>query len=105
MDNLSYIREACALEAEKEIAGELRKIIAVAIYVEPADFEGMTEEEIKKKVAEDVYNDVNRKMISYKKIQDVFVVFKEFEKTTTRKIIRQKVIDTYNAAVKGTVKA
>ena len=100
MDNLPYIREACALEAEKEIAGELRKIIAVVIYVEPADFEGMTEEEIKKKVADDVYNDVNRKMISYKKVQDVLVVFNEFEKTTTRKVIRQKVTDAYNAAVK-----
>jgi hypothetical protein len=43
-------------------------------------------------------------MISYKKIQDVFVVFKEFEKTTTRKIIRQKVIDAYNAAVKTAAK-
>ena len=50
-----------------------------------------------------LYNQVNRKMISYKKIQDVLVVFKEFEKTTTRKIIRQKVADTYKAAGRVTV--
>lgn len=100
MDNLSYIREACALEAVKNIAGDERKIIAVAVYVEPGDFENMTEEEIKKKVADDIFGNVNRKMVSYKKIQDVFVVFKEFEKTTTRKIIRQKVIDAYNASIK-----
>lgn len=104
MDNISYIREACALEAVKEIAGAERKIIAVSVYVEPGDFENMSEEEIKQKVADDIYNIVNRKMVSYKKIQDVFVVFKEFEKTTTRKIIRQKVIDAYNASVKTAAK-
>ena len=48
-------------------------------------------EHIKKKVADDIYNDVNRKMISYKKVQDVVVVFNEFEKTTTKKIKRFKV--------------
>ncbi len=105
MDNLSYIREACALEAVKEIAGDERKIIAVTVYVEPVDFENMSEEEIKQKVAEDVYTIVNRKMVSYKKIQDVLVVFKEFEKTTTKKVIRQKVIDAYNASKKTAVKA
>ena len=43
-------------------------------------------------------------MISYKKVQDVLVVFNEFEKTTTRKVIRQKVTDAYNAAVKTAAK-
>ncbi len=38
---------------------------------------------------------INRKLPSYKKVQDVKVRLKEFEKNSTRKIIRAKVAEEY----------
>lgn len=96
MDNVSYIREAVAFEAEKEILGRKDTVIAVYVYVEPSDFPGMSEEEIIAKVKADIA-DTNRSQPSYKKVQDVAVSFKEFEKTSTRKVVRKIVIDKYNA--------
>lgn len=96
MDNLSYIREAVALELEKEIRGRTEKIIGLAVYIEPSDFDNMSEKEIKEKVEKDIF-DLNRRQPSYKKVQDVAVVTKEFPKNSTRKIIRQKVADSYES--------
>ena len=96
MDNLGYIREAVALELEKEIRGRTEKVIGLAVYVEPSDFDDMNEKEIKEKVEKDIFN-LNRRQPSYKKVQDVAVVTKEFPKNSTRKIIRQKVADSYES--------
>lgn len=96
MDNISYIRECCAFEAVKTIAEKTQTIIAVGVYVEKADFPGMSEAEIVEKVKKDI-TEVNKKMPSYKKVSDFFVVYEEFEKTSTRKIIRAKVSDAYKA--------
>ena len=96
MDNLGYIREAVALELEKEIRGRTEKVIGLAVYVEPSDFDDMNEKEIKEKVEKDIFN-LNRRQPSYKKVQDVSVVTKEFPKNSTRKIIRQKVADSYES--------
>ncbi len=38
---------------------------------------------------------LNKKLPSYKKIQDIVLVDGEMEKNSTRKIIRQKVIEKY----------
>ena len=53
------------------------------------------EEEIEKMVNDDVTK-VNRLMSSYKKIQDVMVVYEEFPKTSTRKVRRADVVAAYN---------
>ena len=72
-----------------------RSYDAVGKYLEddPA-FKGMTEDEIIAKVKADVALS-NKGQPSYRKVQSVYVSFKEFEKSSTRKVIRQKVIDTY----------
>jgi hypothetical protein len=41
--------------------------------------------------------DSNKGQPSYRKVQNVYGSFNEFEKNSTRKVIRQKVIDTYTA--------
>lgn len=99
MEGIKYIREVVAFEAVKNVRGSDRKLIAIGVYVEKSDFPGMTEEEIKKQILNDV-SAVNRNMSSYKKVQDVLVSFEEFPKTSTRKVIRQKVIDRYYDSLK-----
>ena len=71
-------------------------LCSAAIYVEKEDaaFAGMTEEQIIAKVKADVAQS-NKGQPAYRKVQNVYVSFNEFEKSSTRKVIRQKVIDTY----------
>lgn len=96
MENLIYAHEVVAFEEKIEVRGKENVIMAAAVYVEKDDavFEGMTEEEIIAKVKADVALS-NKGQPSYRKVQSVYVSFKEFEKSSTRKVIRQKVIDTY----------
>ncbi len=95
MESLLYAHEVVAFEQKVDINGRENVVMAVAVYVEKGEFdEGMTEEEIIAKVKADVYES-NKGQPSYRKIQNVYVSFKEFEKNSTRKVIRQKVIDTY----------
>ena len=95
MDAVPYIRESCAFQSEKTIAGVKRAVIVLGVYVSHDDFPGKTDEEIVAAVREDVLNRVNRTLPSYKKVGDLLVSFEEFEKTSTRKVVRQKVIDRY----------
>ncbi len=95
MDNTPYIRESCAFQSEKEIAGVRRSVIVIGVYVSKEDFPALSEADLTKKVRDDILVEVNKKLPSYKRVGDVMVSFAEFEKTSTRKVIRQKVIDAY----------
>lgn len=97
MDHTPYIRESCAFQSEKEVNGVSKSLIVLGVYVDKADFEGMSEGEIIKKVRNDVLNIANKNLPSYKKVGDVLVSFTEFDKTSTRKIIRKNVIDLYES--------
>ncbi len=101
MEGIRYVREVVAFEAVKNVRGKDVRMIAVAIYVEASDFPDKSKEEIEKMVNDDVTK-VNRLMSSYKKIQDVMVVFEEFPKSSTRKVRRTEVVAAYNE--KNTVK-
>lgn len=94
MESLLYAHEVVAFEQNVNIHGRDNVVMAVAIYVEKSEFPGMSEEDIIAKVKADV-SASNKGQPSYRKIQNVYVSFKEFEKNSTRKVIRQKVIDTY----------
>ena len=91
-----YAHEVVAFEEKIEVRGKENVIMAAAVYVEKDDpaFKGMTEDEIIAKVKADVALS-NKGQPSYRKVQSVYVSFKEFEKSSTRKVIRQKVIDAY----------
>ena len=95
MDNTPYIRESCAFQSEKVVNGAKRSIIVLGVYVDKSDFEGMSEEEIIAKVRSDVLNEANKNLPSYKKVGDLLISFKEFPKTSTRKIIRKSVAEMY----------
>lgn len=95
MEHLPYAVETVAFE-EKIISATGREttIMAVAIYVNKEFLKGMSEEEIIAKTEADVFES-NKGQPSYRKVQKVYVSFSEFEKNSTRKVIRQKVIDAY----------
>ena len=89
MDNISYVREAVALESEQVINGHNTKIIASVLYVEPSDFPDKTDDEILKIVKTDVA-DVNRKMPSYKKVTDVVLLIPSLIRVQQEKLFVQK---------------
>lgn len=94
MESLLYAHEVVAFEEAVNVAGRENVVMSVAIYVEKSEFPDKTEEEIIAMTKADVAAS-NKGQPSYRKIQNTYVSFKEFEKNSTRKIIRQKVIDTY----------
>ena len=98
MESLLYAHEAVAFEQKIEVAGRENVVMAVAVYVEKSEHPDMSEEDIIKKVKADVAES-NKGQPSYRKVQNVYVAFSEFEKNSTRKVIRQKVIDTYTKTV------
>ncbi len=94
MESLLYAHEVVAFEEKIEVAGRENVVMSVAIYVEKSEHPDKTEEEIISMTKADVAES-NKGQPSYRKVQNVYVSFNEFEKNSTRKIIRQKVIDTY----------
>ena len=78
--------------------GKEAVIMSAAIYVNREYFKGMSDEEIVAKTKADV-SDSNKGQPSYRKVQNVYVSFEEFEKNSTRKVIRQKVIDRYTKTI------
>ncbi len=94
MESLIYVHEVVAFEETRTVNGRENMVMAVAVYVNKDEFKDLSEEEIIKKVNEDI-SASNKGQPSYRKIQSVYVSFAEFEKNSTRKVIRQKVIDTY----------
>ncbi len=95
MEHLPYAVETVAFE-EKIISatGKEAMIMAAAIYVNREFLKGMSDEEIIAKTKADVAES-NKGQPAYRKVQNVYVSFTEFEKNSTRKVIRQKVIDKY----------
>ncbi len=95
MENLPYAVETVAFE-EKIISatGKENTIMSAAIYVNRDFLKGMSDDEIIAKTKADVAES-NKGQPAYRKVQNVYVSFGEFEKNSTRKVIRQKVIDTY----------
>ncbi|MBR5825472.1 MAG: AMP-binding protein [Clostridia bacterium] len=95
MEHLPYAVETVAFEEKIVTAtGKEAMVMSAAIYVNREFLKGMSDEEIIAKTKADV-SDSNKGQPSYRKVQNVYVSFSEFEKNSTRKVIRQKVIDTY----------
>ena len=79
----------CVVVGRKDEKGEETSIAAL-IYPEAAQFEGKTPEEIKAEI-EALIVSINKKLPSFKHITTVEIRDTEFEKNTSRKILRYKV--------------
>ena len=70
--------------------GENNVVITALVYPDYEKFEGKTPEEIKATI-EDIVNIVNKKLPGFKHVQNVEIRETEFEKNTSRKIMRYKI--------------
>lgn len=82
-----YIQEVCVIGRKDEESGEVK--IWALVYPNMDKFEGVSNEEIEAKIKAEV-DEVNKKMPVYKHIPNVEVRYTEFEKSTSRKILRYK---------------
>ncbi len=96
MDNIPYVTEVVVIEAVKTILGKHEKIISAVTYIDPEQFG--SDVDISEKYASDI-SALNKRLPSYKKIQDTVLTSEPMEKNSTRKIIRQKIIDKYSVRV------
>ncbi len=96
MEAIEYLHDVVVFETEQEVGGRMQKIIAGAFYVSPEDVDNKSEEEIREMVEKDIL-EANKELTFYKRVQDTYVTTTEFEINSTRKVIRSKVIDRYNA--------
>ena len=97
MEAISYLHDVVIFETEQEVGGRMQKIIAGAFYVSPEDVDNKSEAEIKEMVEKDIL-EANKELTFYKRVQDTYITTKEFEINSTRKVIRSKVIERYNAS-------
>lgn len=87
LGNSEYIQEVCVIGRTDEESGEVK--IWALVYPNMEKFEGQTNEEIEAKIKEEV-DAVNKNLPVYKHIPNVEVRYTEFEKNTSRKILRYK---------------
>ena len=97
MESIPYLHDVVVFETESETGGRLQKIIAGAFYVCPDDVSGKSEKEVSEMLEKDIL-EANKNLTAYKRVQDTYITTEEFEINSTRKVIRSKVIDRYNAA-------
>ena len=83
--NLSYVKEVVVYAPISPDGSDV--MIVAEAYIEEEFLRSIGVEEAKKKFREDVIR-INRKLSSYKRIQEVLIRDCEFEKTSTRKIKR-----------------
>ena len=102
MEHIDYIQDVVVFEGEKEIGGRPQKIIVGAVHTNPDNLPDKTEDEIIDMMREDIGR-VNKLLPGYKRLQDLYLTTKEFEINSTRKVIRQKVMDRYYESIKATV--
>ena len=95
LQNISYLREAVVFESIKQFGDTQTKVIAAAVYVNTEDFPAMSEQKIAEKVQKEIVTSCFR-LPAFMRVGDVEVFTKEFEKTTTLKIVRQAVVELYN---------
>ena len=91
---LPYVCEVVVMETEKEIFGSRQKIIAAVLYVDSDAFPGLTSEEIEKITKKDMIT-VNEKLPGYKSVNHIFISADRFQKNSTKKVLRSKVIEQY----------
>lgn len=83
-NNISYIKEVIVSASydSKE------KTISAYIYFQPEEIQAMGYDQLVARAKEDIKK-LNKHLSPYKRINNIFISHKEFEKTTTKKIKRQ----------------
>jgi long-chain acyl-CoA synthetase len=93
---LPYVKEALVYSSNYKVKETLMQTIAAALKIEVEEYFGkMDRATVEKLVAEDIRR-VNKLLPGYKQMHQLFITQEDFLRTTTQKIIRQKVIEEQN---------
>ncbi|HMM31345.1 MAG TPA: AMP-binding protein [Clostridia bacterium] len=93
---LPYVKEALVYSSNYKVKETLMQTIAAALKIEVEEYFGkMDMATVEKLVAEDIRR-VNKLLPGYKQMHQLFITQEDFLRTTTKKVIRQKVIEEQN---------
>lgn len=96
IQQMPYVRDAVVYSYHYQVKGSMMQTIAAALKIEAEAFiDKMDQEAIEKMVAEDMRR-VNRLLPGYKQLHQLFITQEDFLRTTTKKVIRHKVIEEQN---------
>lgn len=87
-----YVRDVVVYEATTNFGKRRRRCIGAVISIDPRSRLGQESEESRNHAVRDDIHLLNRILTPYKRIELLRVTIDEFEKTTTRKVIRQKAV-------------
>jgi len=93
---MPYVKEALVYSYNYKVKETLMQTIAAALNIEVEEYFGkMDMETVEKLVAEDIRR-VNKLLPGYKQMHQLFITQEDFLRTTTKKVLRHKVIEEQN---------
>ncbi len=95
LDHVPYIKEVVVHASEKTKEDQKQQLIAAEVYVDPEFAENMEDIDLNKLLAQDIKR-VNKRLPAYKQIHYIGISREEFQKTTSKKIQRFKVLESTN---------
>jgi long-chain acyl-CoA synthetase len=96
IQQLPYVREALVYSYNYKVKETLMQTIAAALKIEVEEYFGKTDiKTVEKMVAEDIRR-INKLLPGYKQMHQLFITQEDFLRTTTKKVIRHKVIEEQN---------
>lgn len=91
MDEVPYIKEVVVHASEKEFKDKMQQVIAAEIFIDETFREEHADTNLEELLDKDIQR-VNRKLPVYKQVHCIGISEEEFEKTTSKKIRRHKVL-------------
>lgn len=92
LENMSYVEETIVYSIKSENG---REIIVSSVYINKEYILTKGMEKVKKEIDEDLRK-INNKLPLFKQIQKIYIKEEEFEKNTSKKIIRSKFLEEGN---------
>ena len=97
MEHIDYVHEVVIFDTDITRKRIREGIIVAAMEIDLNDFPGKTEEEVRQQLKAD-FDAANRQLPGYKRAKDLFISTTPFEINSTRKVIRSKVVERYQAS-------
>lgn len=95
-DELPYVAEAVVIEGRQTIRGECLSIIKALVNVEQDSHPELRVKEFEARLTEDIKK-VNARLPGYKAVSKVQLILTPFETTSTKKVIRAKLVKLYSS--------
>ncbi len=101
IQQLPYVKDAVVYSFNYNVKENTMQTIAAALKIEVDEYFGkMDKETVEKMITEDMRR-INQLLPGYKQMHQLFITQEDFLRTTTKKVIRNKVIEQYNSFGNG----